>query len=122
MTVTIPDDHHRLLTSTAAEHLGLVSARAIARTGSFQLPDDALGALLCEAWLVDPASAKQALTAYMIGLRLECKRRDAPPPPLHEIVHSLRHTVDTARFPDLDIPAMCDSFEDEVPALYGTDI
>lgn len=122
MTVAVTECHYRFLTEAAAAHLGLVSARRFAHTGSHHRLDDPLGTLLCEAWLIDPTSAKLALTAYMIALRSECKRRDVPPPSLHDVVSALPHSTDLSRFPDIEFRAICDSFEDEIPELYGTSI
>lgn len=122
MTVIISNQHHRFLAESAAEHFGLVSARRFVETGAHHHPGDPLCRLLCEAWRVDPSSAKLALTAYMIGLRTECKRRDIAPPSLHDVVGALPLSIYTAQFPGIDIRAICDAFEDEVPELYGTDI
>lgn len=122
VTVTVENQHYRFLAETAAEHFGLVSARRLTHTGTHHQPGDPLSALLCEVWLIDPDLAKLALTAYMIGLRIECKRQDIVPPSLHDVVSALPHSIDAAQFPEIDFRAICNSFEDEVPALYGTSI
>lgn len=122
MQTTIPSQHYVMLEDLAARQEGIISARSQDQLGDFGHPGDPIGKSLCEAWRIDPTRPSVALTAYMSELRAECKLLGIIAPTLAEVLTLLPQAINSDRYPDLDVIAMCELLAQQVPVLYGEHI
>jgi hypothetical protein len=116
-TVTIPANHYTDLLLTAAELEGKLSAEELG-AGEFH-PGSPLGVMLCEARRVDGTHPVRAMADYMNGLRSGCAKRGTPAPSLATVLDGLRRTIDSDRYPDVDVDELIDDLRAGVPEIYG---
>jgi hypothetical protein len=122
MQTTISFQHYVMLEDLAARQEGIISARSLHQFGDFGHPGDPIGKIVCEAWRIDPTRPSVALTAYMSELRTECKLLGIIAPTLAEVLTLLPQAINSDRYPDLDLTAMCELLAEQVPLLYGEQI
>lgn len=115
-TVTITQERFRTLLEMAAESLAVESARRVQRAGRYFHPGDMMGTLICEAWNADPGLPAVVVAAYYSTFRRELHHNGMDvAPTADDVVASLRHSINEARYPDIDVPHMLARIRQDLP-------
>ncbi|MFJ4220035.1 hypothetical protein [Curtobacterium luteum] len=108
-TAQIPRERLQALFNAAAEFIGLSDARyrSLSPSENFN-PSERIGDLVCDAWLIEPILAVEAMARYFDGLRRESAEIGIDVPSDGVILASMQQAISQSAYPAVDVPALLD--------------
>lgn len=106
-TAEIPRERLQVHLNAAAEFIGLNDARYRSQSPSNDFnPSERIGDLVCDAWLVDPILAAEAMARYFDGLRRESAEIGVDAPSDGTVLASMKQAISQSAYPTVDVPAL----------------